>query len=251
MKCIYAILNSNGTAQKPGCILKGINEFPIYYLNYKDISAAVSDMEKNKLKVDVENAFAYEKIMESFTSEYNLLPVRFGTLVEDDDGVIGILERHYEQFLSSLRQIKGKLEYGLKILLDIEEAAFQEKALTEAVDIRGFEQLEGSSPHKKYLLEKLKAHKFDEILVKKIDVIIEDIHCPLRDLSFLSKFRKMLTKKMILDAVYLVERKKKDIFMQKFEELKEKHKNLKFLLTGPWPPYNFVGNFDFKKGDSN
>lgn len=237
IKCVYAVLDSN---QKLDLGLKGLDGSSVHSLAYRDISAAVSDIEKERLEVSKEYALVYERIVENLMARYALLPMRFGTLVKDDKDVIAILEKYYDDFVTNLRRVRGKFEYGLKVLWDVEEASLKIKSINEIEDSKGFDQLKGNSPYKKYLLEKLKEHKFEEALMKKAQEIIEDIHRPLKKLSSLSKFKKMATKRIILDAAYLVEKEKKEAFIQRFKELKERRQDLKFLLTGPWPPYNFI-----------
>lgn len=46
--------------------------------------------------------------------------------------------------------------------------------------------------------------------------------------------------RLLLNNSFLVERKKFPEFSEKVGELEEKHPELKFLYTGPWPPYSFV-----------
>ena len=239
-KCIYAVLDYN---KKSAIDLKGLDGTGIYSLPYKGISAAVSDMKRDRLKVDNETAAGYARIVEGLMEMHTVLPLRFGTLVKDDSEVAGVLEKYYERFVNNLKLVKGKLEYGLKALLDAEKTT----ALNEAEDRAGFEQLKGNSPYKKYLIEKLKEHKAGQALIKKADGIIEGVHRPLKELSFLSKFRKMATERIILDAVYLVEAEKKDIFIERFKEIKKKYRDVEFLFTGPWPPYNFIESSNIKK----
>lgn len=244
LKCIYAILDFNpvkdkyisDVSRKLEFMLKGLDGSFVYSLTYKDISAVVSDINKDSLKVNAEYALAYEKIMELLMEKYTLLPMRFGTLVKNDKEVTGILRENYDVFVNNLKQVNGKLEYGLKVLWDIENNEIE----SDAKDLSKIDEPKEDSRYKKYLMGKLKEHKINEAVIKRAEQIIENINKPLADLSFLNKFKKMITPKLILDAVYLVENKKKNVFIEKVEELKNTHNNLNFLLTGPWPPYNFV-----------
>ena len=247
LKCIYAVLDSN---QNSDLGIKGLNGGAVYTLAYKDISAAVSDIEKDDLKVNEACALSYGRIIESIMEGCALLPMRFGTLVKGDREVIGLLEECYDKFTVNLRQVRGKSEYGLKVFWDVEKINLQLMVPGGKEDLKGLDRLKGDSPYKGYLLGKLKEHKLEEALVKKAQGIIEDIHKPLAELSFLNKFKKMTTQKIILDAVYLVEKEKKDVFVRGFKELSERRQDLKFLLTGPWPPYNFVESSGFKKETS-
>ena len=46
--------------------------------------------------------------------------------------------------------------------------------------------------------------------------------------------------RLLLNNSFLVEKKKFSQFSEKVGELEEKSPELKFLYTGPWPPYSFV-----------
>jgi hypothetical protein len=45
---------------------------------------------------------------------------------------------------------------------------------------------------------------------------------------------------MLLNAAYLIPREETAAFKRAFYQLKDSNPFLKFLLSGPWPPYNFV-----------
>lgn len=57
------------------------------------------------------------------------------------------------------------------------------------------------------------------------------------------------SERLLLNYSFLVEKNKFNEFSEKIAELESKHKKLKFLFTGPWPPYSFI---DIKiKGEQN
>jgi hypothetical protein len=43
-----------------------------------------------------------------------------------------------------------------------------------------------------------------------------------------------------LYAVFLLDKERKDALIHVIEELQNQYPGLNFVLTGPWPPYNFV-----------
>ena len=53
----------------------------------------------------------------------------------------------------------------------------------------------------------------------------------------------MVTAANIINDLLLLGKDKKSELVLAVEELQKKYKDLQMLLTGPWPPYNFV---DFK-----
>ena len=46
--------------------------------------------------------------------------------------------------------------------------------------------------------------------------------------------------RLLLNHSFLVEKNKFSKFSNEIAKLEEKHKDLKFVYTGPWPPYSFV-----------
>ena len=73
-----------------------------------------------------------------------------------------------------------------------------------------------------------------------VNLTISTITWHLTQINPEGKFKKMLSKSIILDGVFLIEKTKKDEFIRAIEALKLLHDDLNFLITGPWPPYSFV-----------
>ena len=48
------------------------------------------------------------------------------------------------------------------------------------------------------------------------------------------------SERLLLNHSFLLEKNKFSEFSEEIAKLEEKHKNLKFIYTGPWPPYSFV-----------
>lgn len=53
--------------------------------------------------------------------------------------------------------------------------------------------------------------------------------------------------RLLLNHSFLVEKSKFSKFSEEIAKLESKHSDLKFLYTGPWPPYSFV-NINIKAG---
>ena len=239
LKCIYAIFDA---AHPPHDVdladAKGLDGAAVYALPYRDIAAAVSDLGRAPLTPGPEVALQYESIIERLMARYCLLPMRFGTLVRNDAAVMGILQKHYPAFIRNLKQVKDRVEYGLKLLWDVER--IKGHALVEVRET--VPPLNEDSPPKKYLRQKLQEHRGEEALRQKAERVIETIHPPLKALSACSKAKTMITPKIIFDAAYLVATAQQETFIQTVQALDAQQPELEFLLTGPWPPYNFIEN---------
>jgi hypothetical protein len=45
---------------------------------------------------------------------------------------------------------------------------------------------------------------------------------------------------LMVDAVFLIDRRNQDELVNTISELQNHFSGLKFVLTGPWPPFSFV-----------
>lgn len=70
--------------------------------------------------------------------------------------------------------------------------------------------------------------------------IAQEILEPLDKLSVKSVKGDNFSDRLLLNHSFLVEKNKFSKFSKEIAKLEEKHKNLKFIYTGPWPPYSFV-----------
>jgi hypothetical protein len=248
--CIYAILDAtNPHHQFDFADLEGLDGTAVYAIPYQNIAAAVSELDRPPLTPGPEVALQYENIIDRLMARYPLLPMRFGTLVKNDTEVMAILQKYYPDFIRNLRQIRGKVEYGVKLLWDVAQVSAQIRLLceNETALLKGFRRLNEDSVRHQYLLKKFKEYQFEEALLQKAESIIATIHTPLKELSAFSKYKKMITPKIILDATYLVATEQQETFIHTVKDLVEKAPEVKFLVTGPWPPYNFIENFSEKK----
>lgn len=62
----------------------------------------------------------------------------------------------------------------------------------------------------------------------------------LRELAAQCKLGKRFSKRLILNAFYLVAKEKVEAFLGAAKALEEKFKQLGIQCTGPWPPFNFA-----------
>jgi hypothetical protein len=81
----------------------------------------------------------------------------------------------------------------------------------------------------------------EQAMSEKSDAYVREVYDHLRDCAIASRHNKPIGDKMILNAAFLVERSSAAAFDQKVQEIAQRYEGkLRFLYTGPWPPYNFV-----------
>jgi len=242
-KIIYAILSTNQSHTDISDLMngmKGIMGADIYALSFNDISIAVSDFTSSKDLTNRELAIDFAGVIEALSQQVTLLPVRFGTFIKTDEIVQQLLINHYDSFLKNLQKVENKCEFGLKVLCDYETFSHKISAQAAAVEVQPSEYFSTNTIHTNYLLEKIKINKLEDSLFTYVDQLIEDISLQLTQINPDSKYKKMVTNSILLDAVFLVEKNKKDEFIQAISSFEQQHDALQFLVTGSWPPYSFV-----------
>jgi hypothetical protein len=95
-------------------------------------------------------------------------------------------------------------------------------------------------PGQSYLLRRLQEHQTAEGVRERGSALIERIQGHFIPLSIESTLRRFPTERLLLDASYLVESASRKLFQDAAQQLEVELSELRFLLTGPWPPYSFV-----------
>jgi hypothetical protein len=242
---IYSILSIKRNSEKLKVLLagmKGVSEVDLYTVSFSDIAAVVSDVERANLITDKKNAIEYAGVIETLSQQFTLLPVRFGSILESNDALMKMLERNYNEIKNNLQKVENKFEFGLKVFCDSEKLMAELKSQSEAVANTSDKPAPESnnSVFRDWVNKKLKEHRLEESLLSYVDLVIATLKEHLVRLNAVNKFKKMTSAITIIDAVFLLEKERKDALIHVIADLQNQHPGLNFVLTGPWPPYNFV-----------
>lgn len=219
LTCMYAIVDHSA---------RRLNMRPFYPVIYKDIAAIVQVVCKEQLALDQQAALEYGAALEVLNEKFTLLPCRFGTFLQDESAVLQILQGHYFFYKKKLEELRGKQEFGLKILS--EKSVQEHNAKNEKQCKNG----------KEYLLQKFYEYRADEERKQVNQKTVDVIHEELQKLGSMSVKNAEINGHVVFSGNYLVEKKAESFFRSRVEALQAMYPELKFLLTGPWPPYNFV-----------
>lgn len=242
---IYAILSVKKKSGKLDALLatlKGISGASLYAVVYEGIIAVVSDIEKSDLITDRSNAIEYASIIESLVQQFPLLPMCYGSLMESTDAIAEMLGRNYTELRQNLKKVENMREYGLKIFCDPEKLKSEFQAISKNdinILIEPSTEVK-NSVYREYVRNKLKEHRLEESIMTYVNSVIAEISGCLARLNAVCKFKKMPSATIMVDAVFLLRKDKKDELLKVVNDLKNQYQKLNFVLTGPWPPYNFV-----------
>jgi len=242
-KIIYAIIDANkNNANVDYQIknIKGLNGSDLFVISFQEISAVVSNFDTSKYSIKKELAIDFARVIDELSHLFTLLPIRFGTFLKSDEIITQLLTDHYQPFHDNLEKVRGKDEFGLKLLWDYDKSKESIRAEVEKEDLNPADYFSKNTVNTNYLLEKMKKYRLEDALLKHVEHFIDEISSLLAQINPDCRFNKMLSPSIILDAVFLVEKQRKGEFIQVIENLKQQHADLHFLLTGPWPPYSFM-----------
>jgi hypothetical protein len=184
--------------------------------------------------------------------QHTVIPMSFGTVFRTDDDIKEVLKSIYPSLKDVLKQMEGKVEFGLKVTWDRDQII--EELKREHEDIHRFHQ-EITRKHLQstYLARMQLGRMIDKALAERSAQYVREIYDGLRDACVASRDNKPIGEKMILNAAFLIQRAREDEFDAAVNRVARKFgTRLNFKYTGPWPPYNFVNiRLKLERGTTN
>lgn len=242
---IYALLSAPKDSGRLALILngmRGISGTVLSSVAVDGINAIVCEATRANTIADRSNAIAFAAIIETLSHDFTLLPMRFGSMMDSSEAIASMVKRNYTEIHSNLQKIENKFEFGLKVLCDSEKLRADLIRKSEA-DNNISSSLTPEAPtsiYRDWVNRKLKEHRLEELLLTHVDAVVTTITTHLSSMNADCKFKKMLTETTIIDALILLKKELKPELMTEISNLQVKYPGLNFILTGPWPPYNFV-----------
>ena len=247
---LYAITDRTAS---PLPDLPGLEEAPLYQLIGQDLVGVVSTVTTTQVQAAETNLWQHEMIVEALMADRAVLPVRFGTVFANEAAVQAELLAHQADLLASLNRVRGRVELGLRILINPTKergssddeptspvAPLPELATNDQPDNAALAQSAPVSRGRAYLMTRLAEEQRARAERQQAEAQVAEIHGPLAQLAVDSVQQVLVTPRLLLTAAYLVERDRVEDFRQAVAALSDAHPALSLLCTGPWPPYNFI-----------
>jgi hypothetical protein len=210
-------------------------------VHFMNLAAVVSDSPIIEYDSSRRNMMAHTLVLEEVMRECAILPVRFGTVAPSVEAIEEqLLNRRYGGLNGLLNEMEGQVEMGLKAFW-YEGIIFEEIVKEDPLIRRLRDTLVGRSTEETYYERIRLGEMVETAMWKKRDADAERIHERLRPLAGKSQVNKVITDRMVLNAAFLIERKREPEFDRAVQELDEEMgSRLMFKYVGPVPPYNFV-----------
>lgn len=177
--------------------IKGLKNKTIEKIKFKDIWVLTSPYPNLRPMVKEDEAMQHAEILKKIAKRTTIIPMSFGTVFKDQEILEAVLEKSYPIIKSTLEDIRGKIELGVKVLKNPDSDDTYDKLASE-------------------ILESL-----NKLSVKSVQ-------------------GDRFSERLLLNYSFLVEKSRFSEFSEKIGELEMNNKDLKFVYTGPWPPYSFI-----------
>src|SRR5207244_932006 len=169
---------------------------PVYTVNHQDIAAVVSKTPVAIFDPTRENALAHEHVIETVMKTHTIIPMSFGTVFRTDDDIREVLKSIYASLKDVLKQMAGKVEFGLKVTWDRDRIIEEMKHEDEEIH-RFHMELTKKHLQSTYFARMQLGRMIDKSLVERSALYVREIYEALRSVCVASRDNKPIGEKMI------------------------------------------------------
>lgn len=249
-KYIYGFVSTN-EPKNLGSI--GIDQGEVYTLPYQDIAAIVSHLPYTQFdslprETLLRNLTIYQSVLEEVIKYQNIIPVKFGTVVEGDDTIRRVMEKGYDQIHANLRETENKIELDVVALWADLDTVLKETG--EEEEIKELKEKAASEPDNKLFEIKIKVGKrVKELLDNKRETYRAEILEGLLKTAEEHRFHDLMDDSIIMNVAFLIQKDREHTLDEQIAELDRAYENrVNFRIIGPLPPYSFR-TFEIKRVD--
>jgi hypothetical protein len=258
LRYVYAIVAAEAAeAERPDRLaLSGIEQAPVRLLVEGALAAALSDVPADQFEESALNervrdlawlgprAVAHQTVNGELFQRFDaVLPLAFGAVFRDDEGVRRLLRERAATFLAALDRVRGRGEWVITVHRDEAAAlASLDESSPALRDLR--EQLAAASPGRAYLLrrrvEELRRAELLRRDGEAIEQIVESLG-PWVEEACPEELGTRAPGGPVARASVLVSRTAQPAFQEGLAAVEERWRARGYPLsvTGPWPPYRF------------
>ncbi|MBU2712032.1 GvpL/GvpF family gas vesicle protein [Zooshikella harenae] len=187
---------------------------PLFWVQQGQLAALVREV--GQLPIDQKAVLDYGRVIADIHQQRDIVPIRYGSLLANEDVLRNTLEKQAEQYLTWLRQVQGCVEMGVSIPIDKDQQ-----------DTRPASGLA-------YLQWRRQKYRPDQLVLAEAELENAVAGCYRCCLSEVSSRLVQRT----LSIVYLVPRNQLSRFQMTLKKVLANKPD--WQVTGPWPPYSFV-----------
>jgi len=235
---LYCVFGAPGPPA-PGP-LEGVGGGPVFVLRHRGLGAALSTLAPGACPQDFGAVRAHGRVVAAFHAHRTVVPMRFGCLLAHESQVNRLLQEHVGHYRALLQELEGCAEMGIRLLLPAPSPA-KPDGLTGpgGVPSPAGNGATAAAQGSAYLLARKSYYDQQDRESQGQRQIAAQCLA-----HFAGRFKKFRIENRclgwpLLSLYFLVPRSSLDAFCQAFRTFSPAP-GAKALLSGPWPPYNFV-----------
>jgi hypothetical protein len=220
--------------------IRGIEDGEVSTIQSGDIAAVVSNIEDRRIRPERRHLAAHHGVLKLLMERTTPLPVTFGVIANSSAAVKRILNGKSRDLSTHLERVRGKIEMGLKVTLDVPNI-FEYFVMTHP-ELRDLRDLYFGTHREPTQEQKIELGRvFDRLLNEDREAFTAQVSGVLSKYCSEIKVSKCAKVNDVMNLACLVERGKVADFEQGvFEAAKLFDNNFAFDFNGPWAPHNFV-----------
>ena len=248
-----------GIVKEPAVVdasMTGMKGRAVSFVAAYGLCAAVSELDAAESAPPVSELLVYSRVVEDLHRLQAVVPMRYGSFLNGIKEIRNTLKERRRQYETLLAQLEGHVEMGVRILLSEKEPRPRQQETMKGQDALSTAGTtarpkdEQSVAGRAYLaLRKVRYQMQDSTLEGRRTLIDHYIQ------AFSGLYAKHRTETetkngaVILSLYFLTPESRVESFRETFGRVAD-NGNVKAMLSGPWPPYNFVTPDKGKSGDT-
>lgn len=228
---LYCILRDPAPAD--GDLAPGVDGAPVFLKAEAGLAAACSVVSDASLAPSVPRAMAFARVVEFLHRTRPVVPFRYGCFLDGEAQVAELLRARRRELEASLDAMAGCVEMSLRVLLaDGALPSHRNSAVKKVPDT--------FSSGRAYLADRSEHYAALDATQEHAGAAADGLRRAFEGLFVRSEVETPRGRAShLLSLYFLVSRDRLEAFREAFRDLQRRSPE-RMLLTGPWPPYNFV-----------
>lgn len=208
----------------------------------KGLAAVVGTFAEDRELGRAADLLTHDRVVGAFVAAgTTVLPLRFGTLVADEDAVIDdVLAARHNELRDELDRLEGRVQYTLKVRYD-QDVVLREvvAADPEIARLRAETSGDGTaSLDRRMRLGELVVHALEQCRARDAQTVLDELGAVAAQ-----RAHEPGAPDEVLGMALLVDRERASAFERRVDKLARRHHpRLRVRLVGPSPAYDFVGS---------
>lgn len=224
---LYCVLPSD---RPPPADVAGLEGRPVRRLEAEELALWASEL-AGRPSPSVERIRRHNEVVEAAMSEAATpLPMRFGQWFPDREALLSEAAGRAESWARALEEVRGAVEFAVRVLDPTREVVEPPPANAES----GRAYMEG-------LARRRSEERSSE---KRARRLVDELEAHLGPAARRQRWELLPADEGLVSVAHLVNRERTGAYRDRMSTFADDRGELRFRVSGPWPPYSFVEEAD-------